>query len=92
MTEKLYPTELLNEPTRDKNLLDLVLTTNNDLVNNVMVGEPFSDHNFFFQFIYVTFNHNLLTLLQKYATYSTNTYSTYLYPTNNAILYYFTYI
>ena len=31
--------------TRDKNLLDLVLTTNKDLVNNVMVGEPFSDHN-----------------------------------------------
>ena len=26
-------------------ILDLVLTTNNDLVNNVTVGEPFSDHN-----------------------------------------------
>ena len=26
-------------------LSHLVLTTNNDLVNNVMVGEPFSDHN-----------------------------------------------
>ena len=37
--------QLVNEPTRDKNLLDLVLTTNNDLVNNVTVGEPFSDHN-----------------------------------------------
>ena len=45
-----------------------------------------------FFLIYVTFNHNLLTLLQQYATYNTNTYSTYLYPTNNAILNYFTYI
>ena len=37
--------QLVNKPTRDKNLLDLVLTTNIDLVNNVLVGEPFMDHN-----------------------------------------------
>ena len=37
--------QLVNEPTRDKNLLDLVLTTNYDMVNNLTVGEPFSDHN-----------------------------------------------
>ena len=29
----------MNEPTRDKNLLDLVLTTNNDIVNNLR-GSP----------------------------------------------------
>ena len=27
------------------NILDLVLTTNSDLINNLEVGEPFSDHN-----------------------------------------------
>ena len=37
--------QLVNEPTRDQNILDLVLTTNVDLINNVVVGEHFSDHN-----------------------------------------------
>ena len=35
----------MNEPTRDQNILDLVLTTNADLINSMEVGEPFSDHN-----------------------------------------------
>ena len=30
---------------RCNNILDLVLTTNSDLINNLEVGEPFSDHN-----------------------------------------------
>lgn len=37
--------QLVDEPTREKNILDLVLTTNADLINNLKVGEPFSDHN-----------------------------------------------
>ena len=37
--------QLVNEPTRDQNILDLILTTNVDLINNVVVGEHFSDHN-----------------------------------------------
>ena len=37
---------VVDEPTRDQNILDLVLTTNVDLLmDNVVVGEPFSDHN-----------------------------------------------
>lgn len=39
--------QLVDEPTRDQNILDLVLTTNVDLIDNavtVVVGEPFSDH------------------------------------------------
>ena len=37
--------QLVNEPTRDQNISDLVLTTNVDLIKNVVVGEHFSDHN-----------------------------------------------
>lgn len=33
------------EPTRGKNILDLVITTNKGLIRNLEVGEPFSDHN-----------------------------------------------
>ena len=37
------------EPTRGKNILDLVITTNEGLIRNLQVGEPFtepfSDHN-----------------------------------------------
>ena len=36
---------MVDEPTRENNILDLVLTTNSDLINNLEVGEPFSDHN-----------------------------------------------
>ena len=37
--------QMVDEPTRENNILDLVLTTNIDLRNNLEVGEPFSDHN-----------------------------------------------
>ena len=37
--------QLVQEPTRNQNILDLVLTNNVDLINNIAVGEPFSDHN-----------------------------------------------
>ena len=37
--------QLVDEPTRDQNILDLVLTINVDLIDNVVVGEPFSNHN-----------------------------------------------
>ena len=33
------------EPTRGKNILDLVITTNEGLIRNLEVGEPFSNHN-----------------------------------------------
>lgn len=40
-----FLSQIVNEPTRDQNILDLLLTTNVDLINNIEVGEPFSDHN-----------------------------------------------
>ena len=33
------------EPPRGKNILDLVITTNEGLIRNLQVGEPVSDHN-----------------------------------------------
>ena len=33
------------EPTRGKNILDLVITTNEGLIRNLQAGEPFSDNN-----------------------------------------------
>ena len=44
-------TQLVNEPTRERNILDLVLTTSPEFVRELAVGEPFSDHHcltFFF--------------------------------------------
>lgn len=38
--------QLVLEPTRGKNILHLVITTNEGLIRNLQVGEPFSDHNF----------------------------------------------
>lgn len=32
------------EPTRGKNIFDLVTTTNEGLIKNLQVGEPFSNH------------------------------------------------
>lgn len=32
------------EPSRGKNILDLVITTNKGLIRNLQAGEPFSDH------------------------------------------------
>lgn len=40
-----FLTQLVNEPTRESNILNLVLTTSPDLVNDLVVGESFSDHN-----------------------------------------------
>jgi hypothetical protein len=37
--------QLIDQPTRDLNILDLILTTSIDYVQDVQVGEPFSDHN-----------------------------------------------
>ena len=37
-------TQLVNEPTRECNILDLVLMTSPKLVRELAVGEPFSDH------------------------------------------------
>jgi hypothetical protein len=37
--------QLIDQPTRDLNILDLILTTSIDYVRDVQVGEPFSDHN-----------------------------------------------
>ena len=39
-----FLTQLMNEPSRDSNILDLVLTSSPDLVNHLFIGEPFSDH------------------------------------------------
>ena len=36
-----FLTQLINEPTTDSNILDLVLTTSPDLVDNLVVGETF---------------------------------------------------
>ena len=41
-----FLTQLVNEPTRDSNILDLVLATSPDLITHLSVGEPFSDHNY----------------------------------------------
>ena len=37
--------QIVDQPTREKNILDLILTTNVDLISDLEVGEPFSDHN-----------------------------------------------
>jgi len=39
-----FLTQLVKSPTRE-NILDLVLVTSPDIVKNVSVGTPFSDHN-----------------------------------------------
>ena len=38
-------TQLVKEPTRDSNILDLALTTSPDSITDLSIGEPFSDHN-----------------------------------------------
>ena len=40
-----FLTQMVLQPTRENNILDLVLTNNIDLVVDVEVGEPISDHN-----------------------------------------------
>ena len=38
-----FLTQLVNSPTREENILDLVLVSAPDIVENLIVGEPFSD-------------------------------------------------
>ena len=38
--------QLVDTPTRDRNILDLVLASSSDIAYNLLVKEPFSDHNF----------------------------------------------
>ena len=45
--------QLVDKSTRENNTLDLVLTTNIDLISDLEVGEPFSGHN------QITFNVNI---------------------------------
>ena len=40
-----FLTQLVNCPTREENILDLVLVSAPDIADNLFVGEPFSDHN-----------------------------------------------
>ena len=40
-----FLTPLVNSPTREENILDLVLVSAPDIVDNLTVEEPFSDHN-----------------------------------------------
>lgn len=40
-----FLTLLVNSPTREENILDLVLASDPHIVDNLTVGEPFSDHN-----------------------------------------------
>lgn len=47
-----FLTQMVNLPTRSQNILDLILTTSTDYVQDLHVGEPFSDHN------QITFNIN----------------------------------
>ena len=37
--------QLVNSPTREENILDLVLVSSPDIVDNLIVAEAFSDHN-----------------------------------------------
>lgn len=48
--------QLVKKCTHDKNILDLVLTTNEDLVNNVEVGEEFGTSDNHKLLLKVTFN------------------------------------
>lgn len=40
-----FLTQLVTSPTRENNILDLVFASSPDIVENVSVGAPFSDHN-----------------------------------------------
>ena len=37
-------TQLVDSPTREANILDLVLVSNTDIVDNLIEGDPFSEH------------------------------------------------
>ena len=40
-----FLTQLVKSPTRENNIMDLVLVTSPDIIENVSVGAPFPDHN-----------------------------------------------
>ena len=40
-----FLTQLVQEPSGESNVLDLVLTTSPDFITDPNIGEPFSDHN-----------------------------------------------
>ena len=40
-----FLTQLVKEPTRESNILDLLLTTSPDSINDPSIGGPFRDHN-----------------------------------------------
>ena len=54
-----FLSQLVSEPTRDKNILDLVLTTSTDYVQDLCVGDLFSDHNL------ITFSINCMPYIPK---------------------------
>ena len=62
-----FLTQLVNKPTRQQNILDLVLATAPDTVYNLQVGEPFSDHNSitFFLSIFPSNQKSLFIRLRK---------------------------
>ena len=51
--------QFVDTPTRDRIILDLVLTTLSDIVNNLSVKKPFSDDNF------ITFTLNGLPYIKR---------------------------
>lgn len=40
-----FLSQIVDQPTRENNILDLSLTINEDIIDHINVGEPFSDHN-----------------------------------------------
>ena len=40
-----FLTQLVKDPTREENILDLAFVSSPDLVHDLTVGQPFSDHN-----------------------------------------------
>ena len=40
-----FLTQLVKDPTREENILDLALVSSPDLVHDITIGQPFSDHN-----------------------------------------------
>ena len=70
---------MVDEPTRENNILDLVLTTNIDLINNLEVGKPFSDHNS------ITFTVNTHPYQQRISTKENYAFSKGLEPSKISV-------
>ena len=41
----MFLTQIVNSPAREESILDLALASASHTVDNLTVGEPFSDHN-----------------------------------------------